>query len=289
MPRDPSQQFLQPATAPTVRGQVLGFAHRWLKRCLRPLYWAYQERLERKLVTDGRVPAHLGLILDGNRRFAKALGLDASTGHSMGADTAYDVLEWCADIGIPRVTLWMFSSDNHGREPHEVEALYRLFAEHAERMAHDPRIVRRRVRIRVIGDLSGFPQHVREALDRLEAATADYDGLQLYLAIGYGGREEIMAAMRKALQAKAAAGMALEQATESLCVADISAHLYAAPCPDPDFIIRTSGEVRLSGFMLWQSVYSEFYFCDVYWPAFRKIDFLRAMRNFQQRQRRFGR
>jgi short-chain Z-isoprenyl diphosphate synthase len=289
MPRDPAQDLPLQSPSSSIRGALLASAHNALQRALRPLYWAYQRRLEHKLKADGRVPSHLGLILDGNRRFARALGLDTTAGHSLGADTAYKVLEWCADVGVERVTLWLFSSDNHNREDQEVNALYSLFADHARRMAEDPRILRRRVRIRVIGDLSGFPEHVRKALSDLESATAHHDGLQLYLAIGYGGREEIVAAMRKALQAKAAAGMDLTQAIDSLSLTDISGHLYAAPCPDPDFIIRTSGEVRLSGFMLWQSVYSEYYFCDVYWPAFRKVDFLRAIRDFQQRQRRFGR
>lgn len=287
MPRDTS---LPPvAAAAPRRAGVLSFLHRSARRVLAPVYWAYSRGIEARVLAEGHLPQHLGLILDGNRRYARALGLDASAGHSLGADIAYDVLEWCADLHIPRVTLWMFSADNHNRSAQEVATLHRLFIEHAQRMAKDPRIARRQVRVRIIGDLSSFPAPVREALQALEDSTAQHKGLQVYMAIGYGGREEIMAATRKALLARAAAGESLVEAATALSAADISGHLYAAPCPDPDFIIRTSGEIRLSGFLLWQSVYSEFYFCDVYWPAFRKIDFLRALRAFQQRQRRYGR
>jgi short-chain Z-isoprenyl diphosphate synthase len=264
-----------------------------LRRLLRsftaPLYWWYEKLLYRQLREHGSLPAHLGLILDGNRRYARAHGMATERGHSIGAEKAQQVIEWCAKLGVPNVTLWVFSSDNKSRDEAEVAYLYRLFARQAREMAVDARIHKHRVRVRVIGEIDQLPDDVRQSFADLQNLTDHYDGLQLYIALAYGGREEIMAATRKALRAKVAAGLSLEQAADSLSVDDVSAHLYAPSCPDPDFIIRTSGEVRLSGFLLWQSAYSEYYFCDVYWPEFRRVDFLRALRAFQQRQRRFGR
>ncbi|MDI3258326.1 MAG: polyprenyl diphosphate synthase [Sinobacteraceae bacterium] len=267
----------------------LGLLVRLLKRLSAPLYWWYEKRLEHEVRTVGKLPTHLGLILDGNRRYARAKGMATELGHTMGADKAKQVIEWCADLGITHITLWVFSSDNKSRDESEVAHLYRLFAEQARAMAQDGRVHRHRVRVRTIGELDQLPEDVRASFAELEQATQDYDGLQLYIALAYGGREEIVAAMRKALLARAQAGQSLAQAAAELSAEDINAALYAAPRPEPDFIIRTSGEIRLSGFLLWQSVYSEFYFCDAYWPEFRKTDFLRALRSYQQRQRRYGR
>lgn len=260
-----------------------------LRHVFDPVYWWYERRLEAEVMAVGALPRHLGVILDGNRRFARGQNLASEMGHALGAEKAKLLIEWAATIGIPSVTIWVFSDDNRQREAAEVAYLYQLFADQARQMATDERIHNKRIRVRAIGDLGRLPAHVRESFDHLEQATDGYDGMQLYVALGYGGREEIVAATRKALRAKATAGMDLEDAARTLTAGDISAHLYAAGCPDPDFIIRTSGEVRLSGFLLWQSVYSEYYFCDVYWPAFRHVDFLRALRAFQQRQRRYGR
>ncbi|MDE2150511.1 MAG: di-trans,poly-cis-decaprenylcistransferase [Gammaproteobacteria bacterium] len=270
--------------------QRLATALRRLSRlAVAPLYWWYARRLQAQVTVGTPLPHHLGVILDGNRRYARALGLSTSAGHSIGAQKVEALIEWCAKLGIPRVTLWVFSTDNHSRDEAEVMALYRLFADHARRMTVDPRIHAQRIRVRMIGDLGQLPGEVRRSFAALERSTSDYDGMQLYVAVSYGGREEIMSAVRRALKTKQRDGLTLAEATESLTTEDISAHLYAAPCPDPDFIIRTSGEVRLSGFLLWQSVYSEFYFCDVFWPEFRWLDFLRALRAYQKRQRRFGR
>lgn len=272
--------------APTPR---LPLAVRASQAVLRPLYWWYEQRVERSVKAGGKLPHHLGLILDGNRRFARAIGMAKNLGHTLGAHKAYEVLEWCLELGIPHITLWVFSSDNKGRDAEEVGHLLELFAAEAAKMVHDPRIHRNRVRIKMIGHIEEFPEKVRDNLRELERATEAYDGLLLNIAIGYGGREEIVESVRKLLLSKAAEGESLESVAARLGAEDISAHLYTAGVPDPDFIIRTSGEVRLSGFMLWQSAYSEYYFCDVYWPGFRKVDFLRALRNFQERERRFGR
>ncbi len=259
-------------------------AWRWWNR---GLYWLYERRLLAQ-VRDGPVPHHLGIIMDGNRRFARALGLDVKAGHDYGAGKARDVLAWCLELGIQHVTLWGFSTDNRGRDPEEVAHLHRLFAAQAREFLSDTQLHRNEVRVRVIGDIEDFPDESKEALRAMEAATENYDRLHLHVALGYGGREEIVAAVRSVLEEHAAAGHELADVASTLDAADIDAHLYTAGLPDPDFIVRTSGEVRSSGFLLWQSAYAEFYFCDAYWPEFRRIDFLRAIRSFQQRQRRFG-
>ena len=245
----------------------------------RPLYWLYEKRLLRE-VKRGPMPRHLGLILDGNRRYARALGLSPTKGHEFGVQKAYEVLEWCLEMGIKTVTVWVFSTDNFKRPPEEVETLMNLFLREAERMAEDHRILEHQVRVRFIGRREGFSPEVVRAIERLERRTEGHRGMFLNIAMGYGGREEIVDAVKRLL---------LEAEARGLTPEDIARHLYTAGLPDPDFIIRTSGEIRLSGFLLWQSAYSEFYFADVLWPEFRKIDFLRALRSYQARERRFGR
>lgn len=253
-----------------------------------PLYWFYERRLLQE-VRRGPMPRHLGLILDGNRRFARALGLSPTKGHEFGVHKAYEVLEWCLEMGIRTVTVWVFSTDNFGRSPEEVEELMRLFVREAERMADDHRIHHHQVQVRVIGRREGFSQEVLQALERLEARTRHHQGMVLNIAMGYGGREEIVDAVKRLLLEAEEEGLSPKAVAEALTPEAIAARLYTAGLPDPDFIIRTSGEIRLSGFLLWQSAYSEFYFADVLWPEFRKIDFLRALRSYQARERRFGR
>jgi short-chain Z-isoprenyl diphosphate synthase len=253
-----------------------------------PLYWGYEERLLKEIRKAEVVPKHLGLILDGNRRYARELNLPVAQGHKLGLDKAFTVLEWCLQLNIPTVTLWVFSTENFKRDQAEVEALMNLFVEAAERMLNDPRIHDNQVRVRVIGDRTRFPDGVLKALGALEARTADYKGMLLQIAMGYGGRAEIVEAVRSLVKA-CPAGVE-DRAGLAACVTEeaIGEHLYTAGVADPDFIIRTSGEVRLSGFLLWQAAYSEYYFVDVFWPSFRRVDFLRAIRTYQGRQRRFG-
>ncbi|MGM9320448.1 isoprenyl transferase [Deinococcus aquaticus] len=253
------------------------------------LLWGYEQRLAREVTAHGHLPRHLGLILDGNRRFARASGIQREMGHSFGADKAHEVLQWCLELGIPAATIWVLSTDNASRDPAELAHILGLLEKEARNLATDPRIHANRVRVRAIGQHDGFPPQVLAALKDLEEKTAHYDGMRLNIAVGYGGREEIVDAVKRHLNAEEQGGRTLTQAAADLTPEHISAHLYAADIPDPDFIIRTSGEIRLSGFMLWQSVYSEYYFCDVYWPGFRRVDFLRALRDFQGRDRRFGR
>ncbi|MHA0035844.1 isoprenyl transferase [Deinococcus sp. PESE-13] len=252
------------------------------------LLWGYEQKLAREVKANGKLPRHLGLILDGNRRFARAAGLQREMGHSFGADKAHEVLQWCLELGIPSATIWVLSTDNGSRDPEELAHILHLLEREARQLAVDPRIHANRVRVRAIGQHDNFPPQVLAALKNLEESTAGYEGMRLNIAVGYGGREEIVDAVQGYLRKQAAQGATLQQAAERLTPDAIGAHLYAADQPDPDFIIRTSGEIRLSGFMLWQSVYSEYYFCDVYWPGFRRVDFLRALRDFQGRDRRFG-
>ena len=254
----------------------------------KPVYWWYERRLRRKVRVGGKLPKHLGLILDGNRRFAKASGLQREMGHTFGAEKAHEVLQWCLELGIPAVTIWVLSTDNNSRDPEEIAHILKLLEQEARNLATDPRIHGNRVRVRAIGQHSQFPPQVLNALRELEEATASYDGMMLNIAVGYGGREEIVDAVKVYLGKQAAEGHSLDAAAQNLAPDDISAHTYTADTPEVDFIIRTSGEIRMSGFMLWQSVYSEFYFADVNWPSFRWVDFLRALRDFQGRKRRYG-
>jgi len=252
------------------------------------LLWGYEQRLGREVKAHGKLPRHLGLILDGNRRYARAAGMQRDLGHTFGADKAHEVLQWCLELGIPAATIWVLSTDNTSRDPEELSHILSLLEREARNLATDPRIHANRVRVRAIGQHDAFPGHVLDALRELEEKTAEYDRMLLNIAVGYGGREEIVDAVKLHLTAQAQAGRTLAEVVAELEPGHISAHLYTAGTPDPDFIIRTSGEIRLSGFMLWQSVYSEYYFCDVYWPGFRRVDFLRALRDFQGRDRRFG-
>jgi short-chain Z-isoprenyl diphosphate synthase len=266
-----------------------GLVRRLARSWDRWLYWLYERRLLAQVTAGGKLPRHVGVIMDGNRRFARAFGMDAASGHDHGAGKARDVLEWALELGITHMTLWGFSSDNRGRPAEEVAHLHSLFTKQAREFLTDERLIAHRVQVRVIGDIDDFPEPTKQALRELEAATCDFDRLHLHVALGYGGREEIVAAVKRLLHEHADAGDDLRAAADNLSIDEIQRHLYTAGTPDPDFVIRTSGEVRLSGFLLWQTAYSEFYFCDAFWPEFRKIDFLRAIRSFQQRERRFGR
>ncbi|HXG02502.1 MAG TPA: polyprenyl diphosphate synthase [Candidatus Binatia bacterium] len=258
-----------------------------LERLLYPFY-------ERRLlagIARGPLPRHVGLIQDGHRRWAREAGLaDLAEGYRRGAETTERVLEWCAELRIPLVTLWWLSTENLFREPHELEALIAVIEARMTDWMRDRVPERLGMRICPIGRLESLPLSLVQALQTVEAATRHLDRMRVNVGVGYGGREEILDAFRGYLRDAFMRGEAPEEILAGLGRSDaVEKYLYTPDCPDPDLIIRTSGEVRLSGFLLWQSAYSEFYFCDAYWPAFRKIDFLRAIRSYQQRQRRFGR
>jgi len=232
-------------------------------------------------------PEHIGIILDGNRRWAMNHSLDPNVGHYYGADKTEEVLRWCLDLGVQSVTLYLFSTENFNRPRDEVQKLMRLFEERLQKIMDNREIHKHKVRIKAIGRLNLLPERLQKVIKKIEDATKNYDKHFLNLAIAYGGRAEIIDAAKKI------AGKVLEG---KLSIKDIDEktfekNLYTAHLPkqDPDLIIRTSGEERLSGFLLYQSAYSELCFIDVYWPEFRRIDLLRAVRTYQKRKRRFGR
>ncbi|HHO55230.1 MAG TPA: di-trans,poly-cis-decaprenylcistransferase [Trueperaceae bacterium] len=264
--------------------QAIDFWHKATK----PLYWYYEKRLLNEVTKAKTLPNHIGIIMDGNRRFAKSIGLDVKAGHDYGAKKARAVLDWCVELGIQHVTIWGFSSENKGRAEDEVDHLHSIFTQQAKMLIDDQKLHENKIKVRIIGDIESFPTETKQALAKMEAATKDYSGMSLNVALGYGGREEIVAAVQSLLKEKIKAGMTSQEIAEQVSIAEIEQHLYTAGIPDPDFVIRTSGEIRLSGFLLWQTAYSEFYFVDANWPDFRKLDFLRAIRNYQARERRFG-
>lgn len=254
------------------------------------VYNYYERRLAAEL-DPARMPRHVGVILDGNRRWAKTMGFGASQGHQRGADKIGEFLGWAEAAGVRVVTLWLLSTDNLSRDPAELAPLLQIITQTVESLASSGRWD-----VRLVGSVDLLPkEHAtrlrsavaeKRALDEDEAA--GNERLEVNIAVGYGGRQEIADAVRSILRERAAAGESLESVAESLSEEDITEHLYTKGQPDPDLVIRTSGEQRLSGFLLWQSVHSEFYFCEVYWPAFRRIDFLRALRDFSHRERRLG-
>ena len=253
------------------------------------LYWIYERQLLDQLKRRP-MPRHIGIILDGNRRHARKRGLsDPCEIYQRGADKLDDILDWCAELRIPAVTLWVFSTENLKRSRAEVSGILAAIEAKVAALAHNPFTHQNRVRVQAIGRLDLLPDSVVAAIRAAETATAQHDLMTLTIAVGYGGREEIADAVRSFIQMQARQGASLSDVIERITPEAIACNLYAADLPDPDLIIRTSGEIRLSGFLLWQSVYSEFYFTDVLWPAFRKVDFLRAIRAYQARNRRFGR
>ncbi|MEA3201783.1 MAG: tritrans,polycis-undecaprenyl-diphosphate synthase [Thermoplasmata archaeon] len=230
------------------------------------------------------VPRHVGIIMDGNRRFAEALGEPALKGHEYGRDTLENVLDWCLELEVKHLTVYAFSSENFNRNPIEVKRLMELFEENFLKMAADDRVHKNRIHIRAIGQLDRLPKRVREAIRFAEERTRDYDQYFYTIAVAYGGRQEILDAIKGIAEDVKAGRVKPADIDEAL----VAKHLYTAHLPDPDLILRTSGEERISNFLLWQMAYSELYFTDVYWPGFRRVDFLRAIRTYQLRQRRYG-
>ena len=248
----------------------------------RVLYPAYEARLVRQLPAD-RLPHHIGVMLDGNRRWARAVGADTATGHRAGAANIEPFLDWCEELGIGVVTLWLLSTDNLNRPQQELASLLRIIGEVVEELA-----AAGRWRINPVGALDLLPDDTARTLKEAAAATRAVEGIWVNVAVGYGGRREITDAVRSLLQHHAKAGTSIEELAQVLDVEHIADHLYTKGQPDPDLVIRTSGEQRLGGFLLWQSAHSEFYFCEAYWPDFRRVDFLRALRDYAVRNRRFG-
>ena len=269
------------------------------------LYDIYERRLAAR-IDPATVPHHVGVILDGNRRWAKSMGFGAAQGHKRGADKIEEFLGWAEQMGVQVVTLWLLSTDNLSRDPAELSPLLDIIAHAVDELAETGRWS-----LRLVGAVDLLPEplaeRLRAAVVRSRPASAEASGaggsvgeavnaaevedrrMQVNIAVGYGGRQEIADAVRELLRERATAGASLEEVAASLSEEDITEHLYTKGQPDPDLVIRTSGEQRLSGFLLWQSVHSEYYFCEVNWPAFRRVDFLRALRDFASRERRLGR
>ena len=247
------------------------------------MYGLYEKRLMQQAA--GNRPRHVGVMLDGNRRWAREAGFtDVNDGHRVGARRIIDLLGWCREAGVELVTLWLLSTDNVNRPEHELKPLLEIIGDVIDELA-EPDM---RWRLRIIGALEVLPPEVAERLSAAAQRTAGRGGMQVNIAVGYGGRREIADAVRKLLQQHAEAGWTIEELAEVLDVDHIAEHLYTSGQPDPDLVIRTSGEQRLSGFLMWQSAHSEFWFCEAYWPDFRRTDFLRALRDYAIRHRRFG-
>lgn len=245
----------------------------------------YERRVAWVLQRDqAPVPRHVGVILDGNRRWAKSAGLASEDGHQAGADKIAELLGWCDDMGVEVVTLWLLSTDNLNRPETELAPLLRIIESVVVTLAQPQNLWT----LNIVGALDLLPADTAKTLKEAAARTGGRPGVHVNVAIGYGGRQEITDAVRALLQTHADAGGTLEGLADKLDIEHISEHMYTKGQPDPDLVIRTSGEQRLSGFLLWQSAHSEFYFCEAYWPSFRRVDFLRALRAYAARQRRFG-
>jgi len=247
-------------------------------------YSKYQKDLIRE-IHEGPLPKHIAMIMDGNRRYAaELLGGDNNEGHRKGEEKIEEMLEWCLDLKIQYVTVYALSTENFKRDTDEIDFIMDLSEAALYRMADNKKIHDLKVRIRVFGDRSTLPDSVREAIRYAEEKTARHSDFNFNVAMAYGSRQEIICAVKDIARKAVNHEIEIDDISEEL----FSEHLYTSDIPDPDLILRTSGEVRISNFLLWQLAYSELYFTDVYWPGFRFIDFLRAIRSYQQRVRRYG-
>ena len=242
----------------------------------------YARRVEGHL-DHAQVPKHIGVIMDVNRRWAKAAGSTTVHGHRAGAEKIEEFLGWCSETDVEVVTLWLLSTDNFDRPQEELGPLLGIIEDVVKTLAADGRW-----RVHHVGTPDLLPAQMQTTLKEAEEATAHVGGILVNVAIGYGGRQEIADAVRSMVLDAQERGVSMEDLADSVSVDLIGSHLYTGDQPDPDLVIRTSGEQRLSGFMLWQTAHSEYYFCEVFWPAFRKVDFLRALRDYAARHRRYG-
>lgn len=245
-------------------------------------YDLYERRLLRNLRAD-QLPQHIGVMCDGNRRWARAFGAEVSGGYVAGADKIEEFLGWCDQLDINLVTLWLLSTDNLGRPAEQVGPLLAVIEDLADELAS-----KGRWRVHPVGALDMLPATTAMRLKGAADRTAEIDGMTVNIAVAYGGRRELADAVRSMLHEHAQRGTTIEELAEVIDMEHIADHLYTKGQPDPDLVIRTSGEQRMSGFLLWQSAHSEFYFCEALWPDFRRTDFLRAIRNYAARSRRFG-
>lgn len=246
-------------------------------------YQTYEKRLFKE-VMEGKVPDHVAIIMDGNRRFAMEIGLATHEGHTKGKDKLEEVMEWCQEMGIRVLTVYAFSTENLNRQEAEVQYLMDLFEESFLKLAEDERVHRNQIKVTVMGQKELLPDKVKRAIDIAEQRTKDYDRYFYNIALAYGSRQEMVLAIKQIATKVQNGELKVDDIDEKM----VSSFLYTADFPDPDLVLRTSGEERVSNFLLWQLAYSELYFTDVFWPGFRKVDFMRAIRTYQARQRRFG-
>ena len=230
------------------------------------------------------LPKHIAIIMDGNRRFAKELGLSWEAGHIFGKEKIEEVLDWCFDLGINVLTIYAFSTENFKRSEKEVKTLMLLLKQELDQAKEDSRIHQNKVRIRILGHLESLPKDIQQSAQSIMDMTKTYKTYHLNIALAYGGREEIIQAIQHMASDIKKGKLKVKEISQKT----VSSYLYTSGLPDPDLILRTSGEERISNFLLWQLAYSELYFSDVYWPALQKRDFLQAIRTYQQRKRRFG-
>lgn len=248
------------------------------------IYRLYEWYISRDL-DPNKMPKHVAIIMDGNRRYARLQGkVDVLKGHELGVDTLENVLDWSIDLGIEIITAYAFSTENFNRPKKEVDGLMRLFVINFKKLVDHEKIHKNEVRVKVVGRTELLPDDVKEAIKEAEDATKKYNKRFFNLAIGYDGRLEIIDSFKKIIKDVQDGKITIDDVDEEL----VSKNLYTEGIDDPNLIIRTSGEERLSGFLLWQSSYSELYFCETLWPELRKVDFIRAIRSYQARDRRFG-
>ncbi len=251
---------------------------------LEPLYRVYERKLIDEIKED-KVPRHLGLIMDGNRRFAASRGLPNQAGHEIGMKKAEELLGWANEIGIKIVTIYAFSTENFDRDSEEVSYIMDMLEKKFREIKDSEVVKKNKIRINAIGNISMLPENVRQAIEEGESVTKDYSNMNLNICVAYGGRMEIVEAIKKILENIKEGGFS----TDDIDVKLLRENLFTNGIPDPDIILRTGGEKRLSNFLLFQSAYSELFFLNVYFPLIRKVDFLRVIRDFQRRNRRFGR
>lgn len=246
-------------------------------------YKAYEQRLFNS-VKNGPIPKHIAIIMDGNRRFAREYGLEDAEGHKKGKQKLEEVLNWCFELNVKVLTVYAFSTDNFKRATEEIEDLMKIFYDGLDDAIKDERIYKNKVRIKIIGRRELIPKLLLEKIEKLETLTKDFSNYYFNIALAYGGREEIIFAIKKIAKMVKDGELKIEDINEE----KVSENMYTQNLPDPDLLLRTSGEERFSNFLLWQIAYSEIYFSDVYWPTFKKLDFLRAIHTYQLRKRRFG-
>jgi tritrans,polycis-undecaprenyl-diphosphate synthase [geranylgeranyl-diphosphate specific] len=245
---------------------------------------AVEAKLFREVMEHDIQPKHLAIIMDGNRRFAWRSNLATHVGHRIGKQRLEAVLDWVLELGIPWFTVYALSTENLNRPKKELKTLFKLYIDGLKSIAEDPRIHENNVRVQIIGHRELLPQDVNDAIDYAESVTKDYQDFVFTVCLAYGAREEMIRAIQNIAELHAKGSLPLESITQET----VSEHLYTAEMPDPDLVIRTSGEERISNFLLWQMAYSELYFTDVFWPSFKKRDLLKAVQTYQMRKRRFG-